>query len=137
MKQGIQSFFLSAGLTGCYCFSIIKIAENILKTEIDAVTALQEGIKNKFIRVNEKNYSQGDNFYVLEPAKFLTFLSGWKCDVKKEDAGYKPKDGEIIVERWDCNGNSHFKLPDWDSLQNSQVVKYGEIKSLRVFYPVK
>jgi len=57
---------------------------------------LQAGIDNKFIRVNEKNYSQGDNFYVLEPAKFLTYLSGWKCDVKKENPECKDSGVGII-----------------------------------------
>jgi len=135
MKEGIQSFFLAAGNNGCYCFAIIKIAERIAKLEIDPQSALQAGIAKKFIRVNEKNYSQGDNFYVAEPAKFLTYLSGWKCDVKKEAPDYQLKDGEIAVECWNCNGRTHFKLSDWDSLENSQVVKYGKIASLRVFYP--
>lgn len=136
MRDNIQSFLLAAGNNGCYCFSIIKIAERITKTDIDPQSALQAGIDKKFIRVNEKNYSQGDNFYVLEPAKFLTHLSGWKCGVRKETADYKPKDGEIAVECWNCNGRTHFRLSNWDSLENSQVVKYGQIASLRVFYPV-
>ena len=136
MKKGIQSFFLAAGKNGCYCFCIIKIAERILKAELDPQSALQAGIDNKFIRVNEKNYSQGDNFYVLEPAKFLTYLSGWKCDVKKENPEYKAKQGETVVECWECNGRVHFRLPDWDPLENSQTVKYGKVKSLRVFYPL-
>ena len=136
MNKGMQSFFLAAGNNGCYCFSIIEIAERITKTNIDPQSALQAGIDKKFIHVNEKNYSQSDNFYVLEPAKFLTYLSGWKCDVKKESADYKAKDGELVVECWECGSITHFKLPDWDSLQNSRTVQYGKIKSLRVFYPI-
>ena len=84
MKKGIQSFFLAAGNNGCYGFCIIKIAERILKAELDPQSALQAGIDNKFIRVNEKNYSQGDNFYVLEPAKFLTYLSAGNAMSKKK-----------------------------------------------------
>lgn len=136
MKEGIQSFFLSAGNNGCYCFSIIKLAERILKKDIDVHTALQAGIDKKYIRVNKKNYAQSDNFYVLEPAKFLTYLSGWKCGVKKAPADYKPKNGELIVEHWKRAGYGHFRLSDWDSLENSQTVKYGKISSLRVFYPL-
>lgn len=136
MDKGIQSFFLSAGNNGCYCFCIIKIAERILKNDIDPLAALRSGIDNGFIDVAERDYANINNFYVRDPAKFLEYLSGWKCGVRKEGVDYKPKDDEIIVECWERNRVTHFRLPDWDPLQNSQTVKYGKVKSLRVFYPV-
>jgi hypothetical protein len=41
------------------------------------------------------------------------------------------------VDRWERVRTGavtgHFRLPDWDSLHDSQTVKYGKIVSRRVF----
>lgn len=136
MRKKIQSFFLSAGSFACYAFCIIRLAEKITGTDIDVMSALQAGIDKGFIRFDEDCLSSPNNFYVLEPAKFLEYLSGWKCNVKKEAVDYKPKDGELCVQCWKRLKSTHFRLPDWDPLENSQTVKYGALDSLRVFYPV-
>ncbi len=136
MRQGVQSFFLSAGRNGCYCFCIIELAERILGQPIDAYTALCGGIEKGFIRVDKNNYANPNNFFVKMPDAFLKYLCGKNYGVKKTSANYKPKEGELVVECWELRKINHFKLPDWDSLEISQVVKHGEIVSFRVFYPL-
>ena len=70
MDKGIQSFFLQAGNNGFYFFCNIKIAERILKNDIDPLAALRSGIDNGFIDVAERDYANINNFYVRDPAKF-------------------------------------------------------------------
>jgi hypothetical protein len=65
-------------------------------------------------------------------------LTGKLATVRKtDDVNYRPAANEYIVERWERPTPkmiySHFKLLDWDSLHNSQTVKYGKLVSLRVF----
>ena len=69
---------------------------------------------------------------------FLRHLTGKRVAVRKsDDINYKPTSSEYIVERWERPTPkmifSHFKLPDWDSLRDSQTVKHGKIVSLRIF----
>ncbi|MGP1602119.1 DUF261 family protein [Treponema sp.] len=136
MRKKIQSFFLSAGNFACYAFCIIRLAEKITGMDIDVMSALQAGIDKGFIRFDEDCLSSPNNFYVFEPAKFLEYLSGWKCNVKKEAADYGLREGELCVYCWKRLNSMHFRLADWDPLENSQTVKYGVLDSLRVFYPV-
>ncbi len=137
MKERIQTFFLSAGKNGCYCFCIIELASRLLNQPIDAYTALMEAVDKGFIRVDKKNYANQNNFYVLHPDSFLKYLSGKSYTVKRTTPNYKPKDGELVVECWQDRNLTHFKLPHWDSLETSPVVKYGKLVSLRVFTPIK
>ena len=137
MRNNIQSFLLAAGNLGAEALCIIKLAEEKVKSGIDVMSALQAGIDKKYLKVDEKNLSSLDNFEVKEPALYLEYLSGWNCGIKEEVSDYKPKDGELIVECWKRGKDTHFKLPDWDPLENSFIVKYGTIDSLIVFYPLK
>jgi hypothetical protein len=134
----IQTFFQEAGEAACYALCIAKIAEKITGKPIEPVDAMLIGIKWESIYYNWDNPDDPDNFYVKYPDKFLSLLTGRLATVRKiDDVNYRPASNEYIVERWERPTPkmiySHFRLPDWDSLHNSQTVKYGKLVSLRVF----
>lgn len=140
LDPGIQTFFKEAGEAACYCFCIIRLAE-----EINPISAkltnpyriLQDAAEKKFVYYNKKNQEDNDNFYVQDPAGFLAYLTGKKITVRHDSADYKPRKNEFIVERWERKTTkgtvSHFRLKDWDSLADSQTVRFGSVASTRVF----
>jgi hypothetical protein len=137
MKSGIQTFLAEAGEVACYALSIIKLAERITGKYLPVVETLIDCINRKYIYYNWNNANDNDNFFVSAPDKMLTYLSGVAWTLSKEDAAYKPRMGEWIVQRWERVKagavTGHFRLPDWDSLVDSQTVKYGSTASVRVF----
>lgn len=137
IKEKIQSFMISVGNYACYALSIIKIAEEVNNSHIDVIVALESAIEKGYIYFNVDNYSDDNNFYVERPEKFLSHLTGDIWIVRHDKADYKPKDHEKIVQRWERKSTgktiSHFRLPEWDSLENSQTVQFGKIASVRVF----
>jgi len=134
----IQTFFQKAGEAACYAFCVVKIAEKITGKAIEPLDALLKGIAYNYIYYNWENHDDPDNFYVKNPEQFLRLLTGKRVTVIKTDSvNYQPASNEYIVERWERPTAkmvySHFRLPYWDSLYDSQTVKYGKIVSLRVF----
>ena len=135
---GIQTFFKDAGEASCYALCIIKLAERITGKHIEPIDALLKGIEPRSIYYNYKAPDDPNNFFVNDPAAFLRLLTGKRVTVRKsDDTNYMPGLNEYIVERWERPTPkmiySHFKLPDWDSLRNSQTVKLGKRVSLRIF----
>jgi hypothetical protein len=141
MKPGIQTFFGEAGEAGCYAFDIAEIAERVIGIDLDPVKAIYRGIERGYIHYNEKDPNDNDNFFVENPPAFLAMLAGEKWTVEKTGPDYRPKPGEYVVDRWERVRTGtvigHFRLPDWDSITNSQTVKYGKIVSKRVFRKVR
>jgi hypothetical protein len=138
--EGVQSFLSAAGESACYALCIIKIAERVSGIIKNPVEALTTGVEGGYIKYNWENPNDPDNFWVSDPAGFLRYLvlnHNFKVTVRKEPAEYCPQPDEYIVQCWErqVTGKTitHFRLPDWDSLLNSQTVKYGRVASLRVF----
>lgn len=137
LKEKIQSFLISAGEYACYALSIIKIAEEVNNSHIDVITALESGIERGYIAFNYDDYNDSNNFYINDAARFLSMLTEDVWTLKHLPGAYKAKPGEKVIYRWERKTVkgviSHFRLPEWDSLENSQTVKYGQIVSSRVF----
>jgi len=138
MHQGIQTFLAEAGESGCYSLSILRLAEGVSGESFDVEKTLVKAIELGFIYYNEKDQNDNNNFFVSKPDAFLSWLTGRKYEVRHEaDINYQPKQGELVVQRWERVQTGitrgHFRLPDWDSLYDSQTVKFGKIVSLRVF----
>jgi hypothetical protein len=141
MKQdffiGVQTFLVEAGESACYALAIIKLATKITGKYFPVVETLNECIERKYIYFNLGNQNDDNNFFVNDPAKMLSHLTGIRWSIEKCGADYKAKIDEWIVQRWERvrtgSTTGHFRLPDWDSLVNSQTVKYGKIVSTRVF----
>ena len=144
MKQdlffGVQTFLSEAGESACYALSILKIANKITGKYFPVVETLSDCIAKKFIHFNMANPNDDDNFFVSNPDKMLSHLTGIKWSVSKESADYQLKVDEWLVQRWERVRTGvttgHFRLPDWDSIINSQTVKYGKVVSTRIFRKV-
>lgn len=140
MREGIQSFMASAGETACYALCVIRIAEIETGREIDPIRAMQQGIDKGHISFDWEDYNNGYNFFMHDPAAFLRMLTEDSWTARHDTADYKSKMGEYVVQRWERQTTgktfAHFRLPDWDSLHNSQTVRLGRIVSTRVFWRV-
>lgn len=137
-REYFQSFCESIGNFACYALCIIDIAKKINKCEIDEIQALKAGINKGFIKFNFDDYSDNDNFYVINPDKFLQLLTNKLFTVTKENSDYKIKENEYAVEFWSRNSFGHFArvYDNFNSLQKSNCVNCGEIKSYRIFREV-
>jgi hypothetical protein len=137
MRPGIQTLFVEAGEAACYALDILEIAERVSGRKLDPVAALYQGIDRGYIYYNERDTNDNDNFFVEDPAALLAMFAGGRWIVEKAGPDYIPVPGEYVVDRWERVRTGavigHFRLPDWDSLHNSQTVKYGKIVSKRVF----
>jgi hypothetical protein len=126
-----------AGEAACYALGIIEIANRFNKQEMPVMETLIKAIDSKYIYYNWKNVSDNDNFTVLDPARFLALMTCQPWQVEKVPFDYAPKPGEYVIDRWErqLTGKTigHFRLPDWDSLADSQTVRYGKIVSRRIF----
>jgi hypothetical protein len=143
MRAGIQTFLQEAGEAACYALDIIKIAEEVLGKELPCVESLLVGIDRGFIAYNRYNPEDGSNFFVRQPAEFLSALTGGRrCAVRviddpEEVAVWKAEDNEYTVQCWQRKKTgylvTHFRRPTWDSLVSSVTVREGRLASLRVF----
>jgi hypothetical protein len=137
---GIQTFCGEVAESACYALSISKISELETGLAFDVILILTECINKGYIRYNWDDPSDNNNFYVVYPDKMLTYLTGIEWSCSHEPADYVAKPGEYIIDRWERaytgNVSSHFRLPDWDPVQDSLTVKKGKIVSKRVFRKV-
>jgi hypothetical protein len=138
MREGIQTLLQEAGEAACYALAIIKIAEEVLGTELPCVESLLRGVDNACIYYNRQDQNDSDNFYVTDPARFLSVLTSKPCSVRKEaDITYTAKANEFTVQCWQRTKTgqviTHFRRPAWDSLVSSLTVRQGHLVSLRIF----
>lgn len=139
----IQTFFASAGANGCNAFCIIRLANKYLQDhkegEWNELDALKDGIERKFIDFNEKDFSDGNNFYVRDGAALLSYLTGRKCTLRRESAEYQLKQNEHEIQFWALSqekadrGIGHFTIPGENTLQVSNTVKNGKVYSKRIY----
>lgn len=143
MKVGpLQSFFKSAWDWSCYADCIIKLASQVTGNPLtlqEVGKALDLAIDRKFVRFNEKDYGDTDNFYVNDPAGLLGALTGKRYSVRKEPGSYVCGGNELevrfmVLSSSDGKKNKgHFVLPDWDPIQGSNTGKYGFVWTKRIF----
>jgi hypothetical protein len=137
MRTGIQTLLGEAGEAACYALDILEIAERVRGRPLEPIDALYRGIDRGYIRYNEKDPNDNDNFFVEDPVALLALLAGGRWTVEKVGPDYIPRLDEYVVDRWERVRTSavigHFRLPDWDSLHDSMTVRYGKIVSKRVF----
>lgn len=140
-----QSFYLAAGKNACYALCIIDIARDWYREEakadlgMDDVSALLIGINSGCIDFREDDYLWNGNFYVANPSRFLSLLTGLNWIVTKEKADYKCAPGEQEVQFWALDqkkadlGEGHFIRPGKNTLQQSLTVEKGQCYSKRIF----
>ena len=130
MKAGIQTFFKNVGDYACLVFCIIKIAETYTGKQFDPVAVISIALEKKWL---------DEDMYVRYPEEFMSYLCGgrWAYEHANILPSGQMNEIEFYIERWEWAKkpneiSNHFRLKEWDSLEDSQTVKYGQIVSYRI-----
>lgn len=126
-----QKLALALGNYGCYFACLCRIAEKITDTGIDLIES--------FYECKNKNWIESD-CYVKNPEKIVEFLTGKKTSVLKiYNTFYIPAENEYIIGCYENLNGGHFvllsnsdKSVEYDPLENSNTVRTGKLKSLRI-----
>ena len=131
-----QKIMLVIGQEGCYFLSLVYLAEKITGRRIDAVAWYEEATKMGWMLAN---------CYLLHPDILLGKMTGKRYNVKHASAGYLPKEGELLIARYERqkinNLMAHFVVQntenplayEYDPMGESETVRHGQIVSYRVF----
>lgn len=134
----IQDFFTSLGNNSCYVLALIEAGMRIKSEKgIDLFFQnLERAIDSRYIFFDEKNYLNGNNFFVKDAEKLLSDIFGGKWQVVKtySECYTFTSDFEKIIVYSDEYGNKHFRLADWDSVKKSLIAKKGFIDSYRIIH---
>lgn len=137
----LQAFFKVSYETCCYFAILIKVAAKETNNEHNLTfigKCMDIGIDNGFVYMNPADYSDNRNYTVLNPAGFLSKVTGDKYEVRFEDRNYKPAKDEIEIdfmalsEENGKKGIGHFVMPDYDPLKESRTRREGFIYSKRI-----
>lgn len=134
--DNIQDFFISLGNNSCYVLALIEAGMRIKGEKgIDLFFQnLERAIDSRYIFFDEKNYLNGNNFFVKDAENLLRDIFGGKWQVVKTYSEYHTSDFENIIVYSDEYGNKHFRLADWDSVKKSLIAKKGFIDSYRIIH---
>ena len=122
----IQDLAWCLGSDGCYYICLCAIAEEITGREIDLIKTAKRMIDNKIIDYDWKRPKAYRNmFYVTDADRLLKAL-GCKEHIEKVDELPKGYKGKYIV-RYTLDGNTHFILPNYNSITYSNCVANGRI----------
>ena len=122
------------GKDGCYFLSIVRLAEVLTETTIDAVQLYAQAL--------HAGWMMADCF-VMRPDLILGHLTGKRWSIRKELPTYRARESELIVQRWERKEGmrtwAHFVVGDnagqvvYDPYGDSLTVRLGSLASLRVF----
>jgi hypothetical protein len=122
----VQDLAWCLGSDGCYYICLCAIAEEITGKEIDLIKTAKRMIDNKIIDYDWKRPKAYKNmFYITDADKLLKAL-GCKEHIEKVDELPKGYKGKYIV-RYTLDGNTHFVLPNYNSITYSNCVANGRI----------
>jgi len=136
MIRHIQTLCIGVGDGACYALSLFKVAESFLGCEMDVLQCIYNAIEKKIIKFNWGSPKDDVSMYVNNPAEFLQMLTGRKWSVRREDATYRHKDREYVINSWGLSDREgaprHFTFGDDDTLYTSPLRTNGKIISVRV-----
>ena len=122
----VQDLAWCLGSDGCYYTCLCIIAEEITGKEIDLIKTAKRMIDNKLLDYDWRRPKAYKNtFYVTDADKLLKAL-GCKEHIEKVDELPKDYKGKYIV-RYTLDGNTHFVLPNYNSITYSRCVAEGRI----------
>jgi hypothetical protein len=122
----VQDLAWCLGSDGCYFICLCAVAEEITGKEIDLIKTAKRMIDNKILDYDWKRPKAYKNmFYVTDADKLLKAL-GCKEHIEKVDELPKGYKGKYIV-RHTLDGNTHFTLPNYNSITYSNCVANGRI----------
>jgi hypothetical protein len=116
------------GREGCYFLCIVRIAEEITGSRIDAVAVYLFAVARQWM---------DKDCYLVQPHRILEHMTGQRWTPIKEDRAYQVQPGEKEVLRYERTEGrttqAHFVLPDYDPYGDSLTVRNGRIVSKRIF----
>ena len=134
MNEPRQRVMSTVGRYGCYFLSIVRAAEKIMNSRIDAVKIYCDATQAKFMDAD---------CYVVQPDRVLEMMTGIRWNVRHDSMTYKPREEEVMIMRYEVVRTgvtySHFVLyssdgsVEYDPYGNSSTVKDGKAVSSRVF----
>jgi hypothetical protein len=137
VKEGIQTFFGESYEAACNALSIIKIAEEVNRTNYtwgQATDMLIAAIQAGYVYYNWKDTLDKENYTVLNGEKMLAMFTKRKAAARfVNGASYKAREDEYTIQRWKWGNKTHFRRPKWDPIINSQTVRNGVIDRITVY----
>jgi hypothetical protein len=146
MREGLQSFFKSAGKGAGLALCLIQVAEEVFGTSFETsevVNMLESGVRSGLLFYNYGNSNDPQNFKVLNAVGFLSCLVLKKVSARYisdpvEIENYCLNDREYVVERFvgeDINEQAFpcYRRPSWDALDTSSIVKRSYVDKLLLF----
>jgi hypothetical protein len=123
-----QKVMETIGREGCYFLCLVRIAEEITGTRIDAIPVYLHSIDRQWM---------DKDCYLVQPHRILEHMTGTRWSVRKQDKIYQPEPGEKEVLRYERTvgrvTHAHFVLPDYDPYGDSLTVRNGRLVSKRIF----
>jgi hypothetical protein len=131
MTEYRQKIMETIGRDGCYFLCLVKLAENITGTRIDAIPVYLEAVERQFM---------DSDCYLVRPDRIMELMTGRQWTVRKVDRKYQIQGKELEVLRYERTVGrttiGHFVLPDYDPLGTSLTVQNGYLVSKRIFTPI-
>ena len=134
MIEARQRVMSTVGRYGCYFLSIVRAAEKITNSRIDAVKIYCDATQAKFM---------DSDCFIVQPDRVLKMMTGIQWNVRHDSVKYKPLEEEVMIMRYEVVRTgvtySHFVLcssdglVEYDPYGNSSTVKDGKAVSSRVF----
>lgn len=125
--EGVQDFlkWFDIGNNGCYLLSLCSIAEEVTGKPADLI-GLMADARRKQIFDNEQN--------ILDPCGILQYLTEgkrWKLRIEAVVPSIvKDEEYTVLKYKWKY---AHFRRRGFDTLNDSQTVKNGQIIACYVF----
>lgn len=127
----LQDFFCAIGHEGCYALSLVMVASEYLKQELDIAKSINIGIARGVIGYNEDNLRAKETMYVYDAERFLFLLTGVKWKVTKYGKGIDIPQGAYAIQEWQYNNLSHFEvvgafpyIKDCFTTRNGELIGY-------------
>jgi hypothetical protein len=131
MTEYRQKIMEIIGRDGCYFLCLVKLAEDITGTRIDAIPVYLEAVERQFMDTD---------CYLVRPDRIMELMTGRQWTVRKVDRKYQIQGKELEVLRYERTVGrttiGHFVLPDYDPLGTSLTVQNGYLVSKRIFTPI-
>ena len=123
--NAIQDLASCTGSDACYFICLCAVAEKITNKEIDILRSAWKAINLKLMDYDVKRPKAYVNkMFVINADKVLEMLGCEGYYIEKVDELPKGYDGYYII-RYTLEGNTHFILPDYNSLTYSNTVANG------------
>lgn len=137
MVYAIQKTFAEIGEAGCYFLCQVIVASRILCKQLDILNSFYDSVAARLVHYDDHNTNDPRNCEVQDSKRLMEFLTGLNIEYRNVGTGYKPTDDEWVIDeyRWKDKSveRTHFVLPDYDPLGESNTRKNGTLHSRRIF----